>query len=272
MERMAMEEEPTGQEQPPGAPPKKKRTRKNSKARRDKAKRLIKPRDCKVLPWIGEQYAARLDQVQELLSQRPGKGGKKVSPTGLTLSAVLQVVDRWVDLGLVQYKRIHDGEPGWIWLTPYALRLLHLPYKMLTPADSTLHHLYNINRIRLDVEHRHPEYQWVSERTLRAAQPRRERGTVLAHLPDAQVRTPKLVAAEVERSPKSPEELDEILTELLIAGSISADGEKPLIYTTVWYFVTAKTRTAVEAARDRLPPDYQPRVKVLSLETLAPFS
>ena len=211
MERMAMEEEPTGQEQPPGAPPKKKRTRKNSKARRDKAKRLIKPRDCKVLPWIGEQYAARLDQVQELLSQRPGKGGKKVSPTGLTLSAVLQVVDRWVDLGLVQYKRIHDGEPGWIWLTPYALRLLHLPYKMLTPADSTLHHLYNINRIRLDVEHRHPEYQWVSERTLRAAQPRRERGTVLAHLPDAQVRTPKLVAAEVERSPKSPEELDEIL-------------------------------------------------------------
>ncbi len=248
-----------------------KRTKRPRKERRDKGKKLIKRRDLIVLLWIAQQYGARLDQVQTLLSRMPGRGGKPVSSSGLTLSAVLQVVDRWVTLGLVQYKRIYDDEPGWVWLTSYALRLLQLPYTMLTPADSTLSHLYTINRVRLDLEGRHPEYQWISERTLRAAQPRREEGAVLPHLPDAQVRTPKLVAVEVERSPKSPKELDDILTELLITGSLSTDSDEPLLYTTVWYFVRPKTRTSVEQARDRLPPDCQPRVKVLSLETLTEF-
>jgi hypothetical protein len=248
-----------------------KRTKRPRKERRDKGKRLIKRRDLIVLLWIAQQYGARLDQVQALLSRMPGRGGKPVSPSGLTLSAVLQVVDRWVTLGLVEYKRIYDDEPGWVWLTSYALRLLQLPYTMLTPADSTLSHLYQINRVRLDLEGRHPEYQWISERTLRAVQPRRAEGTVLPHLPDAQVRTPKLVAVEVERSPKSPKELDDILTELLITGSPSTDSDEPLLYTTVWYFVRSKTRTSVEQARYRLPPDCQPRVKVLSLETLTTF-
>src|SRR5438067_6749929 len=108
-----------------------KRERKNTKTRRDKGKKLIKPRDLIVLLWIARQYAARLDQVQELLNRMPGKGGKKVSPGGLTLSAVLQVVDRWVTLGLVEYKRIYDGEPGWVWLTPYGLSVLQLPYARL---------------------------------------------------------------------------------------------------------------------------------------------
>jgi hypothetical protein len=81
---------------------------------RDKGKKLIKRRDLIVLEWIAQQYAARLDHVQELLGRMPGRGGKQVSPTGLTLSAVLQVVDRWVTLGLAQYQRIYDGEPGYV--------------------------------------------------------------------------------------------------------------------------------------------------------------
>jgi len=44
--------------------PLKKRRRKNSKERRDKGKKLIKRRDRVVLPWIAEQYAARVDQMQ----------------------------------------------------------------------------------------------------------------------------------------------------------------------------------------------------------------
>ena len=251
---------------PPG-----KRQRKKSKERRDKGKKLITRRDRVVLPWIGEQYAARLDQVRELLSRMPGKGGKPVSPTGLTMSAVLQVVDHWVNLGLAEYRRIYEGEPGWVHLTSFGLRTLHLPYTMLTPAESTLPHLYHINRVRLDMERRHPDFQWISERTLRAGLPRREEGSVVLHLPDAQVRTPKLVVVEVERSPKSDKELDEILTELLITGSPSPHGGNPLLYTTVWYFVRPETRTSVEKARDRLPPDCQPRVEVLSLETLTEF-
>ena len=245
--------------------------RKNSKERCDKGKKLIKRRDRVVLPWIAEQYAARLDQVQELLSRMPGRGGRSISPTGLTMSAVLQVVDRWVALGLVVYRRIYEGEPGWIHLTSDGLRTLRLPYTMLTPAKSTLPHLYHINRVRLDMERRHPDFRWTSERTLRAAQGRREEGSVVPHLPDAQVRTPKLVGVEVERSPKSDKELDEILTELLITGGPSPNGGDPLLYTTVWYFVRPETRTSVEKARDRLPPDCQSRVKVLSLETLTEF-
>lgn len=241
------------------------------KERRDKGKKLIKPRDLVVLLWIAQQYAARLDHVQELLSRMPGRGGKQVSTSGLTLSAVLQVVDRWVTLGLVEYKRIYDGEPGWVWLTPYGLRMLHLPLARHTPAESTLPHLHNINRVRLEVEHRHPDYQWVSERMLRAAQTRREEGSLVPHLPDAQVRAPKAIALEVERSPKAPKELDNILTELLITGTPTADAEHPLTYTTVWYFVTAHTRRAVEEARDRLLAELQARVKVYSLETLAPL-
>lgn len=248
-----------------------KRRRKNSKERRDKGKRLITRRDRVVLPWIGEQYAARLDQVRELLSRMPGKGGKPVSPAGLTMSAVLQVVDHWVALGLVEYRRIYEGEPGWVHLTSFGIRTLHLSYTMLTPAESTLPHLYHINHVRLDMERRHPDFQWISERTLRAAQPRREEGSVVPHLPDAQVRTPKPVAVEVERSPKSDKELDDILTELLITGSPSPGDGDPLLYTTVWYFVRPETRASVEKARDHLPPDCYLRVKILSLETLTEF-
>ena len=249
-----------------------KRLKHSRKGRRDKGKKLIKPRDLVVLLWIAQQYAARLDHVQELLSRMPGRGGRQVSPSGLTLSAVLQVVDRWVTLGLVEYRRIYDGEPGWVHVTPFGLRMLHLPFARHTPAESTLPHLHNINCVRLEVERRHPGYQWVSERMLRAAQPRREEGSLVPHLPDAQVLQPKAVALEVERSPKSPKELDGILIELLMTGTPAADAEHPLIYTTVWYFVTEHTRRGVEEARDRLPAELQARVKVYSLETLAPLS
>lgn len=249
-----------------------KRLKHSRKGRRDKGKKLIKPRDLVVLLWIAQQYAARLDHVQELLSRMPGRGGRQVSPSGLTLSAVLQVVDRWVTLGLVEYRRIYDGEPGWVHVTPFGLRMLHLPFARHTPTESTLPHLHNINCVRLEVERRHPGYQWVSERMLRAAQPRREEGSLVPHLPDAQVLQPKAVALEVERSPKSPKELDGILSELLMTGTLTAGAEHPLIYTTVWYFVTEHTRRGVEEARDRLPADLQARVKVYSLETLAPLS
>lgn len=242
------------------------------KERRDKGKKLIKRRDLIVLEWIAQQYAARLDHVRELLGRMPGRGGKPVSPTGLTLSAVLQVVDRWVTLDLAQYQRIYDGEPGYVSVTPDGLKMLHLPYARRTPAESTLQHLHHINRVRLELERRHPDFHWVSERMLRAAQPRREEGSVVPHLPDAQVWAPSAIAVEVERSPKSPQELDAILSELLITGNPVADGEPSLIYTTVWYFVTAHTRRSVEEARDRLPADLQPRVKVLSLETFESLS
>jgi hypothetical protein len=39
-----------------------------------------------------------------------------------------------------------------------------------------------------------------------------------------------------------------------------------------WYFVTEHTRRVVEEARDRFPTELRARVKVYSLEALAPLS
>jgi hypothetical protein len=135
-------------------------------------------------------------------------------------------------------------------VTPYGIKLLHLPFARHTPAESTLPHLHHINRVRLEVERRHPDYQWVSERMLRTARPRREEGSLVLHLPDAQVRAPKLIALEVERSPKSCNELDDILTELLVTGTSATDAEHSLMYTTIWYFVTEHTHRVVVARKE----------------------
>src|SRR5260370_11768020 len=139
------------------------------KERRDKGKKLIKRRDLIVLEWIAQQYAARLDHVRELLGRMPGRGGKQVSPTGLTLSAVLQVGERWVPPGLAQYQPIYDCDPGYVSVTPDCLKMLHLPFARRTPAESTVQHLHHINRVRLELERRHPDFHCVSERMLRAA-------------------------------------------------------------------------------------------------------
>ncbi len=244
--------------------------RKNTRPRRDKGKKLITLRDRVVLCWIAEQYAARLDQVQARLSRMPGKGGRPVSPVGLTLSAVLQVVGRWVELGLVVYER-HTQDLGFVYLTAVGLRKLNLPYAPNVPAESIREHLYHINRVRLATEIRHPTWQWISERTIRASLPRRTAGVAVPHIPDAQVWLPKALAVEVEQSPKQPQELDSLLTEMLITGSALAEGQPPLVYTTIWYFVSQKARRSIEQARERLPLAYQARVKILSLETLHPF-
>jgi len=217
-------------------------------------------RDLRVLLWIAEQYAARIDQVQALLNRTPGRNA---SPEGITLSAVLQVIARWTALGLIEYKRIYDGEPGWVWLTPYGLTVLRLSYARHVPRPSTLPHLYAINRVRLSTERRHPEYRWVSERTLRAALPRREPGQPVPHMPDAQVWQPKPVAVEVELSVKPNAELDDILL-----GLVSHSSSASPVYTTVWYFVTPQTHTSVEEARDRLPIDLQARVQIIPLESV----
>src|SRR5258708_38736594 len=82
------------------------------KERRDKGKKLIKRRDLIVLEWIAQQYAARLDHVRELLGRMPGRGGKQVPPTVLTLSAGLQGVDPWGALGCAADQCCYRAGPG----------------------------------------------------------------------------------------------------------------------------------------------------------------
>jgi hypothetical protein len=219
-------------------------------------------RDRRVLPWIGEQYAARLDQVQVLL-------GRDVDPSlsssAISLSAALQVVRRWTELGLVEYRRMVHGEPGWVWLTHHGLGELGLTYTKYVPKLSALPHLYLVNRLRLVHEQRNPLYPWKSERTLRTELPRRAAGVSVVHLPDGVILDPNgSIALEVELTVKSQERLIAILQSLL---EEPAEDDRPK-YARIWYFASAAARPHVERALLDLEEDQRERVRVYALETL----
>lgn len=240
------------------------------KARRDKGIRQLTERDLWVLPWIAGQYAIRYDQLQRLLSRQPGQRNKmKTGPQGITNSAVDQVIDRWLeDPPLVVYDRGFRHTPGWLWLTPYGERELVLPYRKHNLRKGTLMHKYYINEVRLDYEKRHPDVRWKSEREILREQPRRERGEKIPHIPDGEIWKDgeRLFAIEVELSPKSDEQIDAILDEILAEGSAYTGG--------VFYFVSdhdevAKAaRKVVEAAYERLSEDLQPHMQIIDLAKL----
>jgi hypothetical protein len=237
--------------------------------RKDKGIRQLTERDLWVLPWIAAQYAIRYDQLQRLLSRQPGQRNKtKTGPQGLTNSAVDQVIERWLEEPpYVVYDRGFRHTPGWIWLTPYGERELSLPYRKHNIRKGTLTHKYYINQVRLDYEERHPEHRWKSEREIQREQPRRERGEKIPHIPDGEIWRAgvRSFAVEVELSPKSDEQIDAILEELL-------EGEDS--FRAVWYFVSdhdevAKAaRRVVEDARERLLEDLQSRMQIIDLAKL----
>jgi len=90
-------------EQPTLAQPNKPR-----RTRHDKGSIKATERDTILLTWIGEMYAVRFDHVVDLAARYPGPGA---SPSGLSESAVRQVVDRWRRAGWVGYQQFLAGEP-----------------------------------------------------------------------------------------------------------------------------------------------------------------
>ncbi len=232
------------------------------KTRLDKGVTVITLRDQHTLPWIAEQYAARLDQVQALLSRNPGPSA---STSGISLSATLQVIRRWMELKLVEYRRIVHGEPGWVWLTPHGLSELGLAYTKYIPKLSALPHLYLVNQLRLIHEQRNAEYLWKSERTLRTELPKREAGVSVSHIPDGVISDPNgFIALEVELSIKSQERLIAIFQALL---EEAGEEDQPK-YARVWYFATTATQHHLEEALDNLEPSLQERVKIYPLGSL----
>lgn len=244
--------------------------------RHDKGTRLMTPRDRMVLRWIADQYAARFDHVRQLLSREPRTTNPATAPgpQGMTTSNVGQIMRRWErEPAWVEYRRFYRDVPGWVIVTPYGMQLLEVSYSgSHVLKERTLQHLHGINCVRLDVERRHPEYHWTSERALRAEFPHRFpfRGRK-GHLPDARIWTgQRTIAVEVELSPKPDQELDAILQVLLEDG-----GEEVPTYQTVWYFVSSATpvtiqaRRAVENARFRLPEHSQRRIQLIDLEKLS---
>ena len=143
---------------------------------------------------------------------------------------------------------------------------MELPYARHIIRESRLTHRYYVNEVRLDYERRHPERPWRSERTLLAQLSRRDPDKALPHVPDGEIwlSPDRVIAVEVELSPKSDRKMDEILVELLA-------GDHPR-YQSFWYFVSDAVpmhmqawRTVVQA-QSRLPLLLRSRMKIIDLK------
>jgi hypothetical protein len=213
------------------------------KSKYNKGQVTLTDRDHRVLRWISEQQAARFDQVQWLLGQDAGRGA--LVEGEISASAARQVIARWRQAGWIIQKKVFFGEPPWLWPTARLLRLLELPYKACEPSFVRLVHICAVNEVRLSIEDIWPDYQWISERQIRASfsSGASEKAVSLPHLPDAKLITDSgIIIIEVELSSKSSSTLRTILEELSST------------YATVWYFAEDQARSALEAARNKLDP------------------
>jgi len=155
----------------------------------------LRRRDLDLLAWLGEQYAARSDHLELLLGCGP--------------RTVQRVLARLTGAGLVSTRRLLVGEPAWVIPTGAGLRAAGLSFGVWQPRVALLAHTAAVNDVRLHVQGRSPESEWVSERVLA-----RERAAG-EHLPDALVLVEgRRVAIEVELTVKSRRRLTAILDEL----------------------------------------------------------
>jgi hypothetical protein len=156
---------------------------------------LVGRRDVMLLGWLGEQYAARADQIEVLLGCGP--------------RSVQRVLLRLRDAGLVSTHRLLVGEPAWVTPTRAGLTACGAQFKVWQPKVGQLFHVAAVNEIRLHVQARSPSSEWVPERVL--ARDRRPG----EHLPDAMVITgSQRVAIEAELTVKSDRRVRAILDEL----------------------------------------------------------
>ncbi len=210
------------------------------KTRSDKGLVSFTDRDLHVLPWIAEQYAARRDQVQYLLGLEAGRGATVEGE--ISESAARQVIERWRRAGWIVQKKVFAEEHPWLWATARLLRQLELPYKAYEPACVRFAHIFAVNEVRLAIEDVWPQYQWLSERQMRAELPY-ARGMSQPHLPDGKLITDRAtIIIEMETTVKHLTTLLAILEELTST------------YRTIWYFVDSRVRPTLEAACNRLDP------------------
>lgn len=98
-------------------------TEKSMRKRRADAGRVsFTERDRFALTWIGQQYALRLDHLQQLL----GYYARSEAPLGV--GATRKLVARWGKAGWVEMERLREADPLWVWPTRWCLRNMRLPY------------------------------------------------------------------------------------------------------------------------------------------------
>jgi hypothetical protein len=127
-------------------------------ARRGAPGVLLHPRDLVLLGWLAEQYAATTDQLGVLLGCGP--------------RSVQRVLARLRDAGLVSTQRVLVGQPAWVVPTRAGLRACGSQYKVWQPKLGVLLHTAAVNDVRLHIQARSPQAEWVSERALARDTPR----------------------------------------------------------------------------------------------------
>jgi hypothetical protein len=156
---------------------------------------LLRRRDLELVGWLGEQYGARTDQLETLLGCGP--------------RTVQRVLSRLRDAKFVTTRRLLVGEPAWVIPTSTGLRAAGTGFGVWQPRIGLLAHVAAVNDVRLYIQARSPESEWVPERLLA-----RERHAG-EHLPDGVVITDgQRVAIEVELTVKSQRRVTAILDEL----------------------------------------------------------
>lgn len=224
--------------------------------RRDAGQMRWTERDLVVLPWIGEQYAVRLDQLHALLSRQPLGTTKENGRVAQT--TVRHCLERWRRTGVAQYMALMVGEPGWVWLTREGQRLAGLEYPFWTLSLSHLDHLYASTQARLWVETQLPEAWWRSERALRSEQAWVEAGGRLGHRPSAEVLIEgQARAVEVLTVWHQPQRVRATLPKLLARYPGGC-----------WYFVTPRAQPGLLQMLAELEPALRARVRVIVLAEL----
>ncbi len=200
----------------------------------------IAQRDLELLRVVGEQFAITLPQLARLM--------------GRSEHAARWLRARWQRAGWVEGRALLVSEPVFVWLTRPGQRLAGLPYKLWVPNAALLAHIRAVTDVRLWVEGRRPEAEWVSERALAKAQERGP-GRRHGHRPDALVRAEgHEVAVEVELTLKKRERLERLVRETASR------------YGSVWYFAAPAPQAALDQIAAAIGGE---RVQVFPLSEVA---
>jgi hypothetical protein len=215
-------------------------------------------RDLSVLRFIGEQYAICFDQLQRLLGAQAGASAQVTEGGKLSESASRVWLSRMRSVGAIEVEKPFRGQPQFIWLKLFGLKLAELDYDYLKPATTTLQHHYWCAETRLYLASRRPGDTWISERQLRSEQAQAARNQQkMPELPDAHLLTQRgIIAVEIELTVKQASRLTALLR------------KRAAEYYTIWYFTTQKTRIRVETAKKELPLDMRERVQIYALPQL----
>ena len=218
----------------------------------------ITPRLEAFLKVIGQQGVLRFDQAQRVLGRLSPEPDKMKHPGILSAERTRKILRPWFQEELFLYKVFYTHQKGVLWLTSKGYKYANLNLRYYEPTPAGLHHHYVVNDIRLIIEERRPHDTWRSERELRAEQNAREKGSIVLHLPDAELVTTSgtVNAIEIELTVKSEKRMEEVMFDL-------AANKR---YSTVWYFVPVQVYPAVLKAIRKLPQEHQRRFLVYNLE------